>query len=434
MFKIGFNKKFFVYVVCAILIIINAFYIFDVFFRPQKIKSNIFVTQKDMHHIKYDEVVVNLEGRLGNNMFQYATVYAYAKRHQKKFFLHGNKIRNLIDAFNVSEDVIIKKDLFSFHVFKETNRKLDFQNEMYNQSYAHLMGFFQNEKFFKHYREDILKLFEFKKTLEGKNLILADEIKSLNSVSVHIRRGDYLKAAKSDMLSNHYYLLSMDYIAQKIENPHFYVFSDDIKWVKDNLKIPYAHTFVDNNQGKNYVHDMHLMSLCKHNIIANSTFSWWGAWLNQNPTKIVIAPNVWLSSKRAYEDTKNIVPAEWIKLKEKADIAIVYLNGDENFKLKKKNNMFLPFDRKEFFVYDGLISLFSDKNKFEKFDYIILLKEDIFLEGEINYDIIPYEEPLYLRYNEEKKKFEKTSFDEAEMVTLKNKDFKQLEINNLIFR
>ena len=101
-------------------------------------------------------------------------------------------------------------------------------------------------------------------------------------------------------------------MTQKITNPHFFIFSDDQKWVKDNFKIKYPIAFIDHNASKKDYEDLRLMSLCKHNIIANSSFSWWGAWLNSNPKKIVIAPKEWFADPSI--DTSDLIPPGWIRL------------------------------------------------------------------------------------------------------------------------
>ena len=106
-----------------------------------------------------------------------------------------------------------------------------------------------------------------------------------------------------------YYKKGIQHIIRKIEKPTFYVFSDDISWTKDNLKINHPVKFVDHNNGERMYEDMRLMTNCKHHIIANSTFSWWGAWLYQNPEKIVVAPHQWFSTDTY--DTKDLIPQNW---------------------------------------------------------------------------------------------------------------------------
>ena len=141
---------------------------------------------------------------------------------------------------------------------------------------------------------------------------------------------------------------------------------------------------------------MRLMSLCKHHIIANSTFSWWGAWLNENPNKMVIAPRVWLTNKQAYEDTKDVVPNDWIRMKEKADIAIVFLSDNHNGASEKSfNKHFLPFDRKKYFTKNELGEI-----DFKSLDYLFIVKKPFILSKEVNYQVVPYKEGvLYFSFD-----------------------------------
>lgn len=183
--------------------------------------------------------------------------------------------------------------------------------------YTYLDGFWQGEEYFKSAKETIQRELTFKQELKNHNLELAHQIRTRNSVSIHIRRDDYVwhpihsrffAECKPD-----YYHNAIAFIEKQIENPHFFVFSDDLVWPKQSLIFgKHLVTFVDQNLGTpHYYEDMFLMSLCQHNIIANSSFSWWGAWLNQNPQKIVIAPQRWFRTK---ENDGGIVPKDWIKL------------------------------------------------------------------------------------------------------------------------
>jgi len=169
-------------------------------------------------------------------------------------------------------------------------------------------GYYQSEKYFKHNRKLILDLFTLK---------LADLswVSVQNpACSIHIRRGDYLKLQDhhpTQPLS--YYQEAMRYVLAKHQVSHFLVFSDDIEWCKEKLPqtdkfLPLI--FVENEP--DYV-DLLLMSMCDHNIIANSSFSWWGAWLNQNPEKIVVAPKKWFGPAKQL-DTKDLLPEEWIQI------------------------------------------------------------------------------------------------------------------------
>ncbi len=329
-------------------------------------------------------------------MFQYATAYAYSKRHNKKLKVKGRS-DTIFSLFDLNTDELILENVSNLNnVFFEQNRHFLFENEMYNSKYDGLDGFFQNESYFKDYRSDILNKFKFKKELTGINKDLANKIQTDNSVSLHIRRGDYLTDAKNDVLSNHYYLEAINYIVNKIEDPHFYIFSDDIEWVKKNFKITQKHTYIDNNQNSGF-YDIQLMNLCKHHIIANSTFSWWAAWLNGNDKKIVIAPKIWLTDKNAFEDTKNIIPREWMRVKEKADIAVVLMSEiDKKDQIENLNKYFLPHDRKKYFSKNDL-----DKIKEMQFDYVIVLESKILLTKEVGYDVVPFENNgvLYFSYN-----------------------------------
>ncbi len=153
--------------------------------------------------------------------------------------------------------------------------------------------------------------------MDNKNLEIENLIKSVNSVSLHIRRTDF-KNTKSNtthgICSLEYYGEAVKFISNKLVDPHFFVFSDDINWAKENLNLPYKLTFISGNSGdKSYI-DMQLMSVCKHNIIANSSFSWWGAWLNSNMNKIVIAPRMWFFNKELNIQTNDLIPDEWIRM------------------------------------------------------------------------------------------------------------------------
>lgn len=171
-------------------------------------------------------------------------------------------------------------------------------------------GNFITEKYFAAYREELLPLLKLREKLEGENLKMQQLIEKTNSVSLHIRRSDYVSYGYH-IASLQYYEQAMAYINAHVENPHYFIFSDDMDWVKANLHVQGTCTYVDLNDINHGYWDLELMRHCKHNIIANSTFSWWGAWLNENPGKIVVAPEVWYVDA---EDSKDIVPDSWVKI------------------------------------------------------------------------------------------------------------------------
>ncbi len=168
-------------------------------------------------------------------------------------------------------------------------------------------GYFQSERFFLSYREKLLPLLEPKYEYSEEIKMLMKKITQEESVSLHIRRGDYVFLGISMELD--YYYKAIEYLADVVEKKFkIYVFSDDINWARENLKLSeYDMEFIHLENETADVDEMMLMSKCKNNIIANSTYSWWGAWLNQNKGKIVIAPNI------AFNNT-NIIPNEWIRI------------------------------------------------------------------------------------------------------------------------
>ena len=180
---------------------------------------------------------------------------------------------------------------------------------------AYLMGYWQSENYFQFIEAIIRADFVFKQAMSNSNQLIADEIEQSNAVSLHVRRGDYVQNAETFAIhgacSLDYYKVAIKYIVDKISQPQFFIFSDDIAWVKENLKINSPCFYVDGNYGRESYNDMRLMSLCKHHIIANSSFSWWGAWLNQYASKIVIAPNKWFAHSA---NVKDLLPESWVKL------------------------------------------------------------------------------------------------------------------------
>jgi hypothetical protein len=177
-----------------------------------------------------------------------------------------------------------------------------------------IIGFFQSEKYFIRYKKIVLKLFRFPKIkdkLVQKHLNL---IKNKNSVAIHIRRGDYLNNPKArcfhGILGEDYYKKSIIYVKKTVKNPFFFIFSDDVGLVKKTFFFFNKKNFIFIDT-KSTINDLHLMSNCKHFIIANSTFSWWGAWLSKNKHKIILAPKKWV---RAKISTPDIIPESWIKI------------------------------------------------------------------------------------------------------------------------
>lgn len=289
-------------------------------------------------------IVTRLNGGLGNQMFQYAIAKKLALKFNTEVVIDPSVVENSefrkysLAQFKFPQRMIKNSEQIIFNwkpalisqklfykiariilkpvVIHESQFTYDSSVLIQAKKNTYLDGFWQTEKYFSDIRTTLLEDFSIKTPLANKNLELADRIKSANSVSIHIRRGDYVTNPKA--LAHHgicsldYYSKAIDYISKEVKNPVFFIFSDDMPWVKENLKITFPVFYVDNNTEDNGFEDLRLMSFCKHNIIANSSFSWWGAWLNTNASKIVISPNKWfLNPSMNYSD---IVPSNWIKL------------------------------------------------------------------------------------------------------------------------
>jgi hypothetical protein len=264
-------------------------------------------------------VTVYFAGGLGNQLFQVAATYNLAKKFgDEPVFnfntshtpLQGNEIikykNNVFKEFKHSENIIID-NIFSQsgHSFEEIPYKKNVQ----------LQGFFQSEKFFTENKNEIVeKIINGLKTEDKKykEIVLwlkkvKEENNNLPLVSIHVRRGDYLKFPNIHTIcSLDYYKNSLNLIKEKIGHFTPIIISDDKLWCKNNL-IGIISPFFDE------IEDLILMSNCDHNIIANSSFSWWGAYLNQNKNKVVIGPKLWfgLGGPQDQEDT---IPKQWIKI------------------------------------------------------------------------------------------------------------------------
>jgi hypothetical protein len=181
-----------------------------------------------------------------------------------------------------------------------------------------LKGYWQSAQYFSDYNSEIRQAFAFQAYSTEKLKETIDQIDQTNSVSIHFRRGDYLTNPVAQkvlgVLGMAYYSAAVQKIKSEIENPFFYIFSDDPEWVKKNLPVNEKYKIIESSyQDKSHC-DMLLMSKCKHHIIANSSFSWWGAWLNADPGKLVIAPKQWFADEQLNANSVHLIPAAWIRL------------------------------------------------------------------------------------------------------------------------
>ena len=298
-------------------------------------------------------IVVRLRGGLGNQLFQYAAGFSLAKHHGVPLKLDlytytKHKYRKYeLGHFNIEEHLATREEV---HRFTGSNFLVRFLNKRENylrcpgvfaQPHYHffedflklpsplyLSGYWQSEKYFLSIASAIRSMYTLKQPLDARNEALAAEMASGESVAVHVRLGDYASNQQYQSffgtLDAAYYRAAIDHLMQHRSNLRFYVFSDSVAKAKSMFSdLPHA-TFVDHNQRDQAYKDLWLMSRCRHNIIANSTFSWWGAWLNANPNKLVVAPQKWFAREfnrqalpvypvRLY-NTKDLIPASWIRL------------------------------------------------------------------------------------------------------------------------
>lgn len=255
-------------------------------------------------------------GRLGNQLFQFATVYSYAKRNNFKIVLpfveqtddkyltlEINKCFNL----NCTE----QKNL-NFIKYSYRENGFSFDNRIFNLNLDNIdfFGYFQSEKYFKDFSDDLKLELSFKKFIIDESSKIFKELNpdSKQCVSIHVRRGDYVGANSLNhpVLPETYYIRSLNLLSG--DNIYF-IFSDDIQWCKSN-KIFSGENFKFIETDNHFL-DLCLMSMCNHNIIANSSFSWWGAWLNCNKNKSVIAPYPWFGPSLSHLNTKDLIPNEW---------------------------------------------------------------------------------------------------------------------------
>lgn len=290
-------------------------------------------------------IITRLQGGMGNQMFQYAFGRALALRNKVSLGLDisflldrtprlkGITFRNyMLDVFNIQGRVVaqseipvqyrVSKGFFGIYINyiirkflkpKGVEKSTAFDSSIFDLgANAYLNGFWQSEKYFKNIEDIIRADFSLKIPLSDTVRTIAEKIQCCDAVSIHVRRGDYVTTKNGrDVLgacSLEYYVEAISLIRKKVPNPTFFVFSDDIEWCREHIVTGDNTTFIS---GQDY-EDLTLMSMCKHNIIANSTFSWWGAWLNSNKNKMVIAPQKWYNDL-SYS-SENLIPEDWIHL------------------------------------------------------------------------------------------------------------------------
>jgi hypothetical protein len=302
----------------------------------RKITTCLFENQKESQK---KMIIVYLKGGLGNQIFQYAAGRSLAIKRGVALkldtsFLHleatdYTKREFELDKFNIEVEFASKKEIKAIKRLRWRNFFLPTwileakQDDCYSLlrktgKNCYLDGYFQSEKYFLDCSEQIRQELTFKKSLISEGWTeIKQQLANSNSVSLHFRRGDYVSNLDANkfhgVCSMDYYQKAIGTIAEKVENPHFFVFSDDIQWVIENFKIDFPTVFVE-KKDENLHSDFQLMSLCKHNIIANSSYSWWAAWLNNHINKIVIAPEKWYANEDKQKNFNELIPSRWITI------------------------------------------------------------------------------------------------------------------------
>ncbi len=300
-------------------------------------------------------IIVKTVGGLGNQLFQYAFARAVAKRMNTTFLLDSAAFDPKLEYwppgtlipeyylhhFNTKITFAKGSDMLGFVAVR---RHYAFFNRLYarlrlrrfflpfyfiektfafdpevftKKGSVYFDGFWQTGKYFEEIGDEIRKEVTLVKPFEAYSQSISDTIRKTNAVSLHVRRtvfvSDPVISAFHGSCSLEYYKAAVLLISEKVPSPHFFIFSDDYEWVVENFKwLEHPYTCVKNGIEKNY-EDMILMSECRHHIIANSSFSWWGAWLNPNKDKIVIAPKKWFANAPK-NDTRDLLPENWVKL------------------------------------------------------------------------------------------------------------------------
>lgn len=289
-------------------------------------------------------IITRLSGGLGNQMFQYAAGLRLAAARGTQLELDltllaaadGRTPRTYeLERFRVSakratpeqvEALLAKRPLAA-----RISRRLDpraaarERHFHYDPAVARLPdgtcleGYWQSERYFEDAAAQVRQEFSFSREPSGRNAELAQEIATRTAVSLHVRRGDYATHATTRAFHGlcpiDYYRRAATYVSERVRDPLFVLFSDDPEWTRahlDPVDLGNGVIAVDHNGPQDGPEDLRLMSLCRHHVIANSTFSWWGAWLNANPEKIVVAPERWFAG--GAHDTSDLLPSGWMRL------------------------------------------------------------------------------------------------------------------------
>jgi hypothetical protein len=259
-----------------------------------------------------ETISIDIKGGLGNIMFQISTAYSTSLENNMKLVVDSTNYYGGHHGLDKYKNNILRKIEFSKNTISVPGygeKEFKFNELPKFEKSVKLSGYFQSEKYFKKHRKEILELFS--PTEEILNKINKNYLSILekNTTSIHVRRGDYLHLENfHPTQKENYYQNAIGHLS---DDTLYLIFSDDINWCKNNFNFIENKIFIDNLED---FEELYLMSMCKNNIIANSSFSWWGAWMNKNENKKIISPNTWFGKSLYYHDTSDIYGENWIKI------------------------------------------------------------------------------------------------------------------------
>jgi hypothetical protein len=288
------------------------------------------------------KIIVRLLGGIGNKFFQYAAGRSLAIRHKADLLLDCSLLKRRrygltprdyeLEAYNIQARRLQKREqsllqfrvqrpfryLYDVGLLKSSFKYYREPHYQFDPKLSHfkgdliIEGYWQSERYFADIADKLRHELRPVFTPPESAGHLLDQVQSVNSISLHVRRGDYIscrRAAAHFFPCDHaYYRRATQIMAERISNPVFFIFSDDPGWVLKELRIDFPMVLASHPESWPAHEDLRLMSHCHHHIIANSSFSWWGAWLNPNPNKIVVAPMRWF---RILKNTQDLIPREW---------------------------------------------------------------------------------------------------------------------------
>jgi hypothetical protein len=284
-------------------------------------------------------IIVQLSGGLGNQLFQYAAGKSLALHHNTILKLDVSAFNNQnarkfeLALFNIPLSIALQEEITAFTSANVATKIFDRlkpaqKRKVYKEPHFHfnpaffqapedayLKGYWQSEKYFTNCADVLRNEFTVREEHIKNVTGLAQQLQSENSISIHIRRGDYLDPTSLEyhgIMEKDYYNKAIRALSEKFADAKFSLFTDDKAWVKENLQFDRPFEIISGVATQSAIEDFYLMSQCRHNIIANSSFSWWAAWLNNFRAKNVIAPAKWFN--KAPHDTRDLIPANWHRL------------------------------------------------------------------------------------------------------------------------